>query len=171
MGSNGWSVQCCHVCHTIFNVCGYLNTHAGPLIVEFPGDVVRVVEGERVEFMIKVMGVAEPQLRWYHDGEEVMASYSTDLGQDGSLTISCSEYSHSGVYQLVATNHFGRTEREVKLFVRRQEQSHARLDSSKVPMSPVPVLDFTEHVACCHANDNSTFQEQFKVGVIPVISV
>ena len=167
MGSNGWSVQCCHVCHTIFNVCGYLNTHAGPLIVEFPGDVVRVVEGEKVEFTIKVMGLAEPQLRWYHDGEEVMASYSTDLGQDGSLTISCSEYSHSGVYQLVATNHFGRTQREVKLFVRR----HARLDNSKVPMSPVPVLDFTEHVACCHANDNSTFQEQFKVSVIPVISV
>ena len=131
--------------------------------MEFPCDIVRVVEGEKVELRVQVVGQPEPILTWYHDGEEVMTSYSTDLGLDGSLTIPCSEHSHSGVYQLVALNNSGRAERQLKLVVRKEEPSQPQQSDSKLPLSPVSVLDFEEYVTEGHKNDDTIFQEQFTV--------
>ena len=131
--------------------------------MEFPCDIVRVVEGEKVELRVQVVGQPEPKLTWYHDGEEVMTSYSTDLGLDGSLTIPCSEHSHSGVYQLVALNNSGRAERQLKLVVRKEEPSQPQQSNSKLPLSPVSVLDFEEYVTDGHKNDDAIFQEQFIV--------
>ena len=131
--------------------------------MEFPCDIVRVVEGEKVELRVQVVGQPEPKLTWYHDGEEVVTSYSTDLGLDGSLTIPCSEHSHSGVYQLVALNNSGRAERQLKLVVRKEEPSQPQQSNSKLPLSPVSVLDFEEYVSDGHKNDDAIFQEQFTV--------
>ena len=131
--------------------------------MEFPCDIVRVVEGKKVELRVQVVGQPEPKLTWYHDGEEVVTSYSTDLGLDGSLTIPCSEHSHSGVYQLVALNNSGRAERQLKLVVRKEEPSQPQQSNSKLPLSPVSVLDFEEYVSDGHKNDDAIFQEQFTV--------
>ncbi|CAI8048765.1 Receptor-type tyrosine-protein phosphatase F [Geodia barretti] len=136
----------------------------GPRILQFPANIVRVVEGERVEFTVKVTGSPEPKLTWYHEGEEVMTNYSTDVGLDGCLSIPCTESSHTGLYQLVAVNPAGRAERQVTLFVRKEEQpTQETTENNQVLLSPVPVLDFEEYVASGHANDNAIFQEQFNV--------
>ena len=138
--------------------------YAGPRILQFPANIVRVVEGERVEFTVKVTGSPEPKLTWYHEGEEVMTNYSTDVGLDGCLSIPCTESSHTGLYQLVAVNPAGRAERKVTLFVRKEEQpTQETTENNQVLLSPVPVLDFEEYVASGHANDNAIFQEQFNV--------
>ena len=63
-------------------------------------------------------GDPQPTLKWFHDGEEVVEDYSTELADDGSLIIPCAETKHSGAYQLVAVSWAGRCEREVKLYVR-----------------------------------------------------
>ena len=141
-----------------------------PRIVEFPGDIVRAIEGQRVEFIVKVMGEPEIKLTWYHDGEEVVTNYSTDLGLDGCLTISCSETSHTGTYQLVAANSHGRAEREVKLFVRKERQPSPEPTSNKtkVSLSPISILEFGEYVASGHTNDNDIFKEQFTVNILCV---
>ena len=73
------------------------------LIAVFPDDK-QVLEGEEVVFRVKVTGVPVPELTWYHNGEEVIADYSNDLADDGSLTMPSAEIKHSGVYQLVAVN-------------------------------------------------------------------
>ena len=65
-------------------------------------------------------GVPQPKLRWYHDGEEVVADYSKELAEDGSLTMPSAETKHSEVYQLVAVNKAGSSEREMKLFVKKE---------------------------------------------------
>ena len=54
---------------------------------------------------------------WYHNREEVIADYSKELPEDGSLTMPSAELKHSGIYQLVAVNLSGKVEREVKLSV------------------------------------------------------
>ena len=150
-------------------LCGmYIYTEPTPAtieIVEFPEKVVRVVEGERVVFNVKVKGFPEPKLTWYHEGEEVMTNYSTDVGLDGSLSIPCCDTSHTGLYQLVAVNSVERAERQVKLFVRREERPIQEPTSTKVSLSPIPVLDFVEYVTSGHANDNTIFKEQFAVSL------
>ena len=45
----------------------------------------------------------------------MVADYSKDLAEDGSLTMLSSETKHTRVYQLVAVNRAGRVEKEVKL--------------------------------------------------------
>ena len=57
------------------------------------------------------VGTPGPKLTWYHNGEEVMADYSKELAENGSLTMPSAELKHSGVYQLVAVNPAGRAER------------------------------------------------------------
>ena len=151
-----------HVKMCVCRECVYV--YAGPRILQFPANIVRVVEGERVEFTVKVTGSPEPKLTWYHEGEEVMTNYSTDVGLDGCLSIPCTESSHTGLYQLVAVNPAGRAERQVTLFVRKEEQpTQQATENNKVSLSSVPVLDFEEYVASGHANDNAIFQEQFNV--------
>ena len=122
-----------------------------------------------MELRVQVVGQPEPKLTWYHDGEEVVTSYSTDMGLDGSLTIPCSEHSHSGVYQLVALNNSGRAAKQCKVFVRRKERPDSQQNDSSIPFSPVSVLDFEEYVAKGHANDETIFQEQFKVSLFFLI--
>ena len=74
------------------------------MITLFPDDK-QVLVGEEVVFRVKVTGVPVPELTWYHNGEELVADYSKDLAEDGSLTMPSAE--HSGVYQLVAVNRAG----------------------------------------------------------------
>ena len=147
--------------------CYIVYVYAESRILKFPVGTIQVVEGERVQFDVKVTGDPQPKLTWYHEGEEVVTNYSIDVGLDGGLSIPCTEPIHTGLYQLVAVNSAGRAERQVQLFVRREEQTQQTMTQqntdNSVSLTPVTVLDFEEYVASGHANENSLFQEQFNV--------
>ena len=133
------------------------------MIPLFPDDR-QVLEGEEVVFRVKVTGVPVPELTWYHNGEELVADYSKDLAEDGSLTMPSAEIKHSGVYQLVAVNRAGRVEKEVMLCVNQESQL---LGTKKVVFdSAIPVEKFGDYVSKCHANDNEDFIVQFNVSTL-----
>ena len=119
-------------------------------------------------FQVEVSGVPQPKLTWYHDGVEVVADYSTELSEDGSLTIPSAETKHSGVYQLVAVNPEGRVEREVKLSVD-SEGAEVEHDPSyeTVPAvtGPVPVQLFGNHVEQRHSKNNKPFKDEYEVSL------
>ena len=117
-------------------------------------------EGEEVVFRVKVSGVPVPELTWYHNGEEVMADYSKELAEDGSLTIPSAEIKHSGVYRLVAVNRAGRMEREVKLLVTEREEKCVHVAKGK---KTIAIEEYGDYVCRCHANHNKQFYDQFAV--------
>ena len=133
-----------------------------PKITKFPEDK-HALEGEKIVFKVRVTGSPQPKLTWYHDGEEVVADYSKELGDDGSLTMPSAETKHSGVYQLVASNPAGRAEREVRLSVRGEGDPSPYLSYKNITFSPIPVMGFGEYVARGHASDNMDFKEQYTV--------
>ena len=114
-------------------------------------------------FKVRVTGSPQPKLMWYHDGEEVVADYSKELGDDGSLTMPSTETKHSGVYQLVASNKAGSMEREVKLFVKKEGEPSPYVARKHITFSPIPVEGFGEYVARYHSNDNREFRDQYSV--------
>jgi len=137
----------------------------GPAITEFP-DNTHVVEGERVELQVRVAGSPETKLTWYHDGEEVVADYSTELAEDGTLTLPSAEARPRGVYQLVAENTAGRVEREVELNVIVEEEEKTQdgqVMPPKIEFGAVPVAMFGGHVEKNHASVNKGFNEEFQV--------
>ena len=139
---------------------------SAPVILEFPEDT-RVEEGEGVVFRVEVAGVPHPKLTWYHDGEEVVANYSRELSEDGSLTMPSAETKLSGVYQLVARNRAGTMEREVKLQVDQEGLEDAATDDppyETVPLTgPIPVAAFGGHVEQKHSKNNKPFKEEYEV--------
>ena len=110
-------------------------------------------------------GAPPPELTWYHSGEEVVSDYSKELAEDGSLTMPSAETKHSGVYQLVAKNKAGSTEKEVKLFVRQEGQQSPHIAKKQICFFPIPVEEFGDYVAKSHANDNRDFRDQFTVSI------
>ena len=141
-----------------------------PVILEFPDDS-NVIEGQRVCFRVKVRGVPDPSLTWYHNGHEVEADYAIELGKDGSLTIASSELKHTGSYQLVVVNDAGSVKREVKLCVHQEGEEISSTEGRRVEFSPILVQDFGRHVADSHAMNNSGFREQYAVSVCMCVCV
>ena len=141
-----------------------------PKITKFPDDK-HMLEGERVVFRVKVTGVPQPKLRWYHDGEEVVADYSKELSEDGSLTMPSAETQHSGVYQLVAVNKAGSMEREVKLFVKKEGEPSPYMARKQISFSPIPVDQLGDSVAKSHASDNRDFRDQYTVSILTKVHI
>ena len=54
------------------------------------------MEGERVDFRLKVAGYPEPNVVWYHNGCMVGADYATEISDDGGLTLVAVEHNHEG---------------------------------------------------------------------------
>ena len=123
-----------------------------------------MVEGEWVLFQVKVTGSPQPKLTWYHNGEEVMADYSRELAEHGSLTLPSAEVKHSGTYRLVAQNPAGRREREVRLLVE-AEGTQLKPGTTKPAMrlSGVPVAMFGSHVERNHSRNNRVFRDEYEV--------
>ena len=129
----------------------------------FPKDK-QVLEGEKVTFNVKVTGVPQPTIKWYHNGEEVVVDNSKELAADGSLLFPSAELKNSGVYQLVATNAAGSVEKTVILHVQQEGCNAAACVSKKqTSFPPIPVEDFGDYVCQCHAGDNEDFRKQFTV--------
>ena len=149
--------------HTHTHTHTHTVTHTpAPVVLKFPKDT-RVQEGESVLFHVEVTGSPQPQVKWYHNGEEVVAGYSKELSEDGSLIMPSVEPKHSGIYQLVAHNAAGRVEREVKLKVDREEDEV--VDSyAVVPASvSIPVSSFGSYVEQKHSGNNKPFKDEYDV--------
>jgi len=142
------------------------NTTLPPLapdIVEFPEET-HVVEGKGVLFRVKVTGTPMPKLTWYHNGEEVFADYSKALEDDGTLTLPSAETKHSRMYKLVAQNHVGREEKEVRLFVKEENtQDEVAPAKPATNFSAIPVGLFGSHVEKNHSKHNQGFLNEYKV--------
>ena len=113
-------------------------------------------------FKIKVSGVPQPTVTWYHDGEPVRADYTHVIEADGSLAISSTELKHSGVYKTVVANQHGSEEREVKLTVS-QEGGTSTATDMMVSTMPIPILEFGKYVAELHVNSNQPFKDLYQV--------
>ena len=122
------------------------------------------MEREAVLLQAKVIGIPQPKLMQYHNGEEVVADYSRELAEDGTLTLPSTEAGHSGTNQLVAQNPAERKEREVRLFVE-AEDTQQRPATTKPAMrhSAVPVAMFGSHVEQNHTQNNQGFRDEFEV--------
>lgn len=66
-----------------------------PEVVDAPSDMI-AVEGERVDFRLKVLGSPEPTVVWYHNGCMVGPDYATEISNDGGLTLVSVEPNHEG---------------------------------------------------------------------------
>ena len=134
----------------------------------FPSDM-SVNEGEDVYFKIKVSGVPQPTVTWYHDEEPVRADYAHEFKADGSLTIPSTELKHSGVYKAVVANKHGSKEKMMKLTVKEEGESSTNATiSGKLSTKPIPVLEFGKYVAELHNNSNKPFKDVYQVCVFYV---
>ena len=123
-----------------------------------------VDEGEKVLFQVEVTGSPQPKLTWYHNGEEVVANYSRELTENGSLTLPSAEAKHSGVYQLIAQNPAGSMEREVKLSVDTEgTQEDEPSYETVAKYSAIPVAAFGNHVEQNHSKNNTPFKNEYDV--------
>ena len=89
-----------------------------PAIRSFPEDMT-TVEGNRVEFSVKVTGLPAPILTWYHDDDRLSDESDNcyEISSNGSLTIFKPGNNHSGTYRLVASNSEGSVENQLTLKV------------------------------------------------------
>ena len=117
-------------------------------------------------FKVKVSGVPQPTVTWYHNGEPVKADYAREIESDGSLAIPSTELKHSGVYKAVVANQHGSEEREVKLTVNVEGGATATtIVGDVVSTRPIPIPEFGQYVASLHANSNQPYRDLFQVSV------
>ena len=129
-------------------------------------------EVEKVLFHVEVTGTPQPEVTWYHNGEEVVADYSKELSEDGSITMPSAKIKHSGAYQLVARNQAGQVEREVTLTV---VPEGAELDGPSYSVvsacGAIPVASFGHHVEQKHSRNNKLFKYEFEVRMFNIIII
>ena len=124
-------------------------------------------------FKIKVSGVPQPTVTWYHDGEPVKADYAREVEEDGSLVIPSTELKHSGVYKAVVANQHGSEEREVKLTVS-EEGGATTLSATAngmVSSRPVPIPEFGKYVSELHSNANQPFKDLYQVNELQLTTI
>ena len=129
-------------------------------ILGFPSHL-SPLEGEEVRIEAKVEGHPPPTLIWYHNGEAVVADYSIEIDEQGSLFFPNIEFKHSGVYKLVATNVYCEVEKVVNVSVM-NEGCDGGEDGGEIN-PPVPVAEFGTFVSEQHAQGNKKFRESYEV--------
>ena len=123
-----------------------------------------MVEGEGVYFKVKVSGVPQPTVTWYHNGEPVEEDYAREIESDGSLAIPSTELKHSGVYKLVVDNCMAVEERELVLTVNQDEDNlMATTHDGVVSTRPIAIPELGSYVCDLHANSNEPFKDLYQV--------
>ena len=122
----------------------------------------RVQEGEGVLFLVEVTGAPQPKLTWYHNGEEVVADYSKELAEDGSLTMPSAETKHSRVYHLVALNPAGEW-RELTVEVEGGAEGDDPAYDEVAMSGVIPVDRFGSHVEQRHTKNSKPFKDEYEV--------
>ena len=143
-----------------YNVAQSLVTSCKPLITLMPKDIA-VMEGNRVEFPVQVIGTPHPTLTWYHNNTCVNNDYSHEISSNGTLTIVTVEMKHAGNYQLVATNSVGTVEGKLTLKV--MSKTPLIPPPSAAGSHPVPMVVFGQYVSQNHANISNGFIELYHV--------
>ena len=133
-----------------------------PTIFGFPSHLFPF-EGEGIRIEVKVEGDPPPTLVWYHNGEAIMADYSIEIDEQGSLFFPSIELKQSGVYKVIATNTSGQAEKEVNVSVMSKDGGDAYGGGSRETSRPVPVSEFGAFVSEHHAQGNKKFRESFEV--------
>ena len=104
-----------------FSLSLSLSAGSQPEIIDAPTDMI-AVEGERVDFKLKVLGFPPPSVLWYHNGCMVGPDYATEVSDDGGITLVSVEPNHQG------TVHRRLHEQSLQEMLRkaRQQQQHNR---------------------------------------------
>ena len=122
------------------------------------------MEGEAVLLQVKVTGSPQPKLTWFCNGEEVVADFSKELEEDGTLTLSLTEARHSGTYQLEVQNPVGRRKGDVRLIVEAEDtQQRPATTKPAMELSAVSVAMFGSHVKQNHTRNNRAFRDEYEV--------
>jgi len=98
------------------------------------------------------------------DNEVVYENTDKTLEEDGTLSLPSAETKHSGMYKLVAENHVGRKEKEVRLFVKEENtQDEVAPTKPATNFSAIPVGFFGSHVENNHSKNNQGFINEYEV--------
>ena len=119
------------------------------------------LEGEQVTLTVKVAGSPTPTITWLFNGKKVKDDYSTEVGKDGSLTLTCVELKHAGTYTFSVSNSVGSVEGCTKLVVHTEDEDCT--SAPKVESNPVAKETFGEYVSSLHAHNNGGFIVQYQV--------
>ena len=119
------------------------------------------LEGEQVTLTVKVAGSPTPTITWLFNGKKVKDDYSTEVGKDGSLTLTCVELKHAGTYTFSVSNSVGSVEGCTKLVVHTEDEDCT--SAPKVESNPVAKETFGEYVSSLHAHNNGSFIVQYQV--------
>ena len=133
-----------------------------PIIKSFPEDTT-AAEGTRVDFLVKVTGIPQPTLTWYHDSTRLDNDYTHEISSDGTLTIVTAEMKHAGNYRLVATNSVGTVEKQFTLKLISETPETPSSGGGRELSHPVPMAEFGQYVAQNHANTNKGFIALYNV--------
>ena len=143
-----------------------------PVIERFPG-AMTVEEGQRVELNVFVKGNPQPSYKWYHDGQRIEEDYAHEVTEEGCLIVVTAEQKHRGTYKLVAENVAGVTEKSLTLVVNKEKMDEGTAPvvvnggsataPGQVSLDAIPVAEFGQHVANCHADNNKGFQSLYNV--------
>ena len=142
----------------------YSSFHTVPPTIHGLPSHLSPIEGKGACIEAKVEGHPPPTLAWYHDGEVVVADYSIEINEQGSLFFPGIELKHSGVYKLVATNDSGKAEKEVSVSVMSEGCDSGEDGGSGETNRPVPVSEFGIFVSEHHSHGNKKFRESYEVG-------
>ena len=91
-----------------------------PDFVEVPHDL-KVTEGDKVVFKVRVIGQPTPEVTWYLDDEPIQPDERISVESEGDhqhqLVISLADLDDEGVYKCVAKSEAGKAICEVELLV------------------------------------------------------
>ena len=138
----------------------HTHTASPPTIVDYQQKVLSL-EGEQVTLTVKVAGSPTPTITWLFNGKKVKDDYSTEVGKDGSLTLTCVELKHAGTYTFSVSNSMGSVEGCTKLVVHTEDDDCT--SAPKVESNPVAKETFGEYVSGLHAHNNAAFFSQYQV--------
>ena len=113
----------------------------------------------------------KPSYQWYHIDQPVEEDYAHEVTEVGSLVIATAEGKHQGTYKLVAENSAGVAKRSLLLIVTNVEDDEggdamATDDDTvlgQLTLEAIPVTEFGQYVANCHADNHKGFCSLCKV--------
>ena len=119
------------------------------------------MEGKQVTLTVKFAGSPTRTVTWLYNGKKVKDDYSTEVGKDGSLTLTCVELKHAGTYTFSVSNSVGSVEGCTKLVVHTEDEDYT--STPKIESNPVAKEKFGEYVSSLHARNNAAFIVEYQV--------
>ena len=124
-----------------------------------------------MKFKVSLSGIPKPSYQWYHNDKPVEEDYAHEVTEEGSLVMAVAEEKHRGSYKLVAENSTGVAEKSLVLTVIKEEDDEggaamsANYDTvlDQLPSDVIPVAEFGQYVANCHADNHKGFHSLFWV--------